>query len=335
MAELIDGYDTALFDLDGVVYLGPLPVDGSPEAITGLRARGKRVGFITNNAARQPSVVADHLDRLGIPAGVDEVLTSSQAGARLLTEHLEPGAKVLVVGAKALTDEVVAMGFTVVASSEDRPDAVIQGYDPNLLWSSVNEACWAIQRGAKFFATNLDSNRPTEKGLVPGAGLQIDAVRGCVGIEPIAAGKPARPMLDQAVKQWRSERPIFVGDRIDTDIVGANNAGMDSLMVFTGAHGKRDLLITRPHERPTYIGSDIRALLAEPRIAVQADGRVTCRAAEASIVDGAIVLNDPGSDLEAQLDALWAVATLAWANPEADYDRVLDDLVLVPVGQGE
>lgn len=335
MAELIDEYDAALFDLDGVVYLGPLPVEGATDGVAGLRARGKRVGFVTNNAARRPDVVVEHLVSLGIPTELDDVLTSAQAGAKMLCEYLEPGAKVLVVGASSLVDEVRAVGFEIVTSALDDPAAVIQGYDPKLDWSSINEACYAIQNGARFFATNLDVNRPTDRGLVPGVGPQIDAVRTCVPHDPIAAGKPARPLLDEAARRWQTKRPIFVGDRIDTDIVGANNAEMDSLLVFTGAHGKLDLLIAGVGERPTFIGSDLRALLSEPRVAEVSGNRATCRSAEATVVGSEIQLDQAGGDLEDQLDGLWAVAQLAWAHPGVDWTRALEELDLVPTGQGE
>lgn len=334
MAELIDRYDTAMFDLDGVVYLGPLPVEGAPAGIAGLHQRGKTVGFVTNNAARRADTVAEHLNSLGISASIDEVITAAQAGAKMLTSYLEPGSKVLVVGTPALEEEVTSNGFTVVASALDNPVAVIQGYDPNLAWSSINEACYAIQQGATFFATNLDVNRPTDRGLVPGVGPQIDAVRACVTTDPIAAGKPARPLLDEAVKRWSAVTPIFVGDRIDTDIIGANNCDMDSLLVFTGAHGKRDLLAAGPGERPTFIGADLRALLTEPRIAEVVGNRATCRSAEATVVGSAIHLDQAGGDLEDQLDGLWAVAQLSWAHPGTDYTQALEDLDLIPSGQG-
>ncbi len=335
MAELIDGYDTALFDLDGVIYLGPLPIEGAAEGVAGLHERGKRVGFVTNNAARSADTVAEHLRDLGIPASVDEVLTSAQAGARMLAQHVEAGSNILVVGTSALVAEIQAVGFNTVTTADDEPVAVIQGYDPNLAWSSINEACVAIQSGAEYFATNLDRNRPTERGLVPGAGPQIDAVRSCVLAKPMTAGKPDRPLLDEAVRRWSAKRPIFIGDRIDTDIVGANNVDMDSLFVFTGAHGRLDLLAAGPRQRPTYIGGDLQALFDEPRVAKVSGNRAICRSAEATVVGSEIRLDVPGGDMEDQLDALWAVAQLSWSQPGVDYTRALDELDLIPVGQGD
>lgn len=335
MAEMIDAYDTALFDLDGVVYLGPDSIAGAAEGIAGLHERGKKVGFITNNAARRPDTVVKHLVSLGIPATENEVLTSSQAGARMMTKYLEPGSKVLIVGTEALAHEVELVGFKVVPTAYDEPDAVIQGYDPDLAWSSVIEACAAIQAGAQWFGTNLDPTRPTERGLVPAAGAQIDAIRKCVPVAPITAGKPERPMLDEAVRRWDARKPIFVGDRIDTDIIGAVNAEMDSLLVFTGSHGKLDLLLTSEGERPTFIGADLRALLEEPRVAEIASETVTCRETRATIAGDEIVVHVPGSGLEAQLDGLWAVANLAWQHPGLSWTAALDALDLVHPGIGE
>ena len=118
---LIQNYDAALFDLDGVVYLGPAPVDGAAEGLAGLREAGVRVGFVTNNAARTPRTVVEHLIGLNIEAGIDDVVTSSQAGSRLLADRVAPGAKVLVVGTDALVAEVEAVGLTPVSSVDFLP----------------------------------------------------------------------------------------------------------------------------------------------------------------------------------------------------------------------
>lgn len=335
MAALIDPYDAALFDLDGVVYLGPDPVPGAAAGIARLHEYGKKIGYITNNAARRPDTVVEHLLSIGIPATIDEVLTSAQAGVRMMAKYIEPGSKVLVVGSEALVHEVESLGFKAVTLEGDDPVAVIQGYDPNLEWALVIEACAAIQGGAQWFATNLDATRPTDRGLVPGAGPQIDAVRQCVPVSPITAGKPERPLLDEAVRRWEVMNPIFVGDRIDTDIIGAVNAEMDSLLVFTGAHGKLDLLQTQPGERPTHIGFDLGALLQEPRIAEVTGNRARCRAAEATLAGTEISIVVPDGGVEAQLDALWAVAQLAWAHPEATWESALAALDLIPVGIGK
>lgn len=327
---LIDDYDAALFDLDGVVYLGPAPVPGAPEGLARLREHGTHIGFVTNNAARPPQVVVDQLVRLGIEASTEDVVTAAQAGARLLAEQLDAGSLVFVAGARALVDEVEAVGMRTTRDWRDQPDAVIQGYDPEIAWSTLDGACHAIQHGARYFVTNSDMTRPTDVGLVPGAGTQIAVVTATTKATPIEAGKPCPPLLHETVRRIGAQHPIFVGDRLDTDIEGAHNVGMDSLLVFTGAHGKRDVAAAGPEARPTHIGLDLRALLGEPRVARREGDACTVNGRTARVHDGTIVLDDVPHDQEAQFDALWALLQLAWEDGGLDTGQALDQLDLVP-----
>lgn len=317
MADLIDAYDAALFDLDGVVYLGPSPVDGAAEGLDALRARGVAVGFVTNNAARSAASVAEHLEHLGVHATAVDVVTSAQACARLMAEQLPSGATVLVTGTEALADEIRAVGLTVVDDWEAQPAAVVQGYDPQMTQPRLDACGFAIQRGARWFATNTDSTRPTDKGLVAGAGSQIASVRAAVTVDPTVAGKPCTPLMEETVRRLDAERPIFVGDRLDTDVEGALAVGMDSLFVFTGAHGKHDLAAAHDRARPTAIGHDLRALLAPARVATSEGDAVRCGGAVARVHDGVVSVETPGEDRESQLDALWAILQLAWQGHDA------------------
>ncbi len=306
---LIEAYDAALFDLDGVVYLGPVAVDGAAEGIAQLRRRGTKVGFVTNNAARSPGVVADHLVELGIEAGPDDVVTSSQAAAHLVANHFGPGAVVLVIGGEGVAEAVAEAGLVGVRSAEDNPVAVIQGYGVDLTWDQLIEAAIAIHRGAHWVATNTDPTRPTDRGLVPGNGAAVAAVRMAVSVDPEVAGKPYRPLLDDTVARLGAARPIFVGDRLDTDIAGAVAAGLDSLLVLSGSHGPPDLLVAGPDARPTHLGHDLRALLDPPQIVTEAGGTFTCGAASARVVGGRVALEGAAP---AWLDALWAAAHAVW-----------------------
>lgn len=328
MTDLVELYDCALFDLDGVLYLGPSAVPGASEAVQGLRRRQVRVGYVTNNAARTPDQVAAHLVELGIPARVEDVVTSAQAGARMLADQLPAKSKVLVVGTGALAAEVEKVGLEPVWSSSEMPAAVIQGYDPQMTWPRLDDACYAIQAGAKWFATNTDSNRPTDRGRVPGAGAQVGAVATSVDVNPMVAGKPFRPLLDETIARLKARTPIFVGDRIDTDIMGANEVGIDSLFVFTGTHGKYDLASAPREGQPTWIGQDAGSLLLEKREAVLGRGMATCRAQRAIVVNGQVRLDQVPADLEGQLDALWAVLNLLWTNPGFETET-LEELNLV------
>ncbi len=325
---LAESYDAALFDLDGVIYLGPKAVDGVPEALEELRSRGTHLGFVTNNAARTPATVAEHLTSLGIRASQDDVVNSTQATLRMLAADLPAGSRLLAVGTDALRQQLTGAGFVVVDSLDDDPVAVVQGYHPQLVWSQIEQAALAVQRGAAWYATNPDLTRPTDRGIVPGLGSQIAIVRVCVDVDPLIAGKPFRPLLDETVLRIGAQHPIFVGDRTDTDILGANNVGMDSLFVFTGAHGKADLADAAPELRPTWIGFDAAALLEPPREAFLEGQRYTCGYQEVDFTDGLGWLSTRPVTRDEQLDALWAALQARWRFG-IDISAVLNSLDLL------
>ena len=316
VAALVDAYDGAFFDLDGVIYLGARAVDGAPATMDELGRRGVRVMYVTNNAARSADTVVAHLNSLGLHATLDTVLTSAQVAAADLARELPQGAKILVAGSANLASLLAEAGLVVVHSADDHPVAVIQGYDPNLAWPTLDEACLAIQRGARWFATNDDTSRPTERGIVPGLGGMIGAIAAAIGGRPHTYGKPFRPMLDAARARTGATHPIFVGDRLDTDVLGANRAGLDSLLVFSGAHGKTDLVGAEPEQRPTFIGADVGALLAPPRVAVRDAGTVRCGDVVAGADGSRVTISHVPATLEGQLDAVWAIATLVWGAAE-------------------
>lgn len=328
--RLIDIHDAALFDLDGVVYLGPEAVEGAPEAIAALREGGAGVAFVTNNAARPPAVVVDQLRSLGIPCEVSDVVTSAQAITAVMARELPAGAKVLVIGTEALADEVRNVGLRVVDSWTEEPDAVVQGYHPTITWDRFNDAAHAIQRGARWFVSNIDLNRPTHLGLVPGAGAQMAIVASSVDVEPVIAGKPCPPLLEATIARLGSTAPIFIGDRLDTDIEGANNVSIPSLFVFTGAHGKHDLVAAPANQRPTTIGASLAALLEPMRVAAPTDDGWVCGTATARARGELIELDGVENTLASQLDGLWALTQLAWQRPELDPNPALQLLDLVP-----
>ncbi|HEY9292549.1 MAG TPA: HAD-IIA family hydrolase [Microlunatus sp.] len=315
---LIDHYDAALFDLDGVIYLGPEPVPGAVQAVDRLHDHGVRVGYVTNNAARTPAAVADQLRGFGISCEDSDVVTSAQAGARELLDRFGPGARVLAVGGEGLLNALDEAGLVTVGSADDHPVAVIQGYHPELSWQSITEAALAIRQGAFWVATNTDPTRPTERGLVPGNGAAVAAVRIAVDVDPVVAGKPYRPLMEETVRRLKADRPIFVGDRIDTDIAGAGNLDIDSMLVLTGSHGPVQLFSAMGVERPTHLGAGAADLLLPERIATQTgEDRIAVGGIEAYIEQQQVRLSREPSDGEL-LDATWAAAKLLWQCADAD-----------------
>lgn len=261
---LASAYDVLLLDLDGTVYHGPRPIPGVAEVLNRLRDTGVALRFVTNNASRTPQDVADSLVRMDIRAGFDEISTSAQAAAHVLTERLEPGATVLVVGAPALVAEVEAAGFTTTREHQDGIAAVVQGHWPETGWKHLAEACLAIRDGALWVACNVDATLPSERGLLPGNGSIVAALKAATGAEPVVAGKPEAPLFHTATQSAHASAPLAIGDRLDTDIAGATTAGVDSLLVLTGVATPETLLEAIPAERPTYVAADLGALGESP-----------------------------------------------------------------------
>ena len=312
MKALVSSYDAALFDLDGVVYLGPNAIDGVTSALARLREIGTRLGFVTNNAARTPAAVAEHLRELGIQADDSDVVNSTQATVRMLRGELPVGAKVLVVGTDALASQLAEGGFVPVSTLEENPVAVVQGYHPQLPWSLLELGAIAVQRGAAWFATNPDQTRPTERGILPGCGAQVDLIADCVGFRPSMAGQtvPAAPRRDRAASRGAApdlhRRPHRHGHRRR----GERPNGL-ALRVH-GAHGKYDLAEADPIGRPTHIGYDVSALLAPAREAEIIGNGFRCGVAEAWMIDGRVVADIVPDDIEGQLDLLWCVLHAIW-----------------------
>ncbi len=320
---LASGYDLVVFDLDGVVYLGPQAVPGAPEAIRGLRDAGIPVAYATNNAGRRAPEVAAHLVELGVPAAPEDVLTSARATAELLAADLPAQAPVLVVGAPALAEELADVGLRPVAAAQDRPVAVAQGYGPQVGWELLAEACVAIRAGARWVATNLDATLPSPRGPLPGNGSLVAALSTSLAgrMPDTVVGKPEPALFRLAAGHRHAARALVVGDRLDTDIEGAVRAGMDSLLVLTGVATPADLLAAPPHCRPTHVAADCAAL-SMPDVASRVpewQGRAAAAGGwRVSRDNHHLVLSaDPDFvDPPEPLGALRALACAAWEDPQ-------------------
>ncbi|GAA1015612.1 HAD-IIA family hydrolase [Nocardiopsis tropica] len=255
-ASLVEAYDLLLVDLDGTVYAGPVAIPGAADALQGLP-----VTYVTNNASRAPSDVAQHLRDLGFAAPDDSVVTSAQAGARLLASIVPAGTPTLVVGAPALRAEVIDRGLVPVDTAEEAR-AVVQGHNPETGWARLSEAALAIRAGATWVATNTDATLPTERGLMVGNGSMVAAVANATGAVPQVAGKPGTPILADAVAEAGAAAPLVVGDRLDTDIEGGNALGADTYLVLTGVNDVADVIAAPDIHQPTYIADTLAGLHA-------------------------------------------------------------------------
>lgn len=308
---LYEAYDTALLDLDGVVYAGGEAIAHAVESLRTARDGGMHLAYVTNNALRTPETVAAHLTELGAPAGPADVITSAQAVSRLIAEQFPAGSRVLVIGGEGLRVALRERGLVPVDSADDDPAAVVQGYGgPELPWGRFAEACYAINRGVPWFVSNTDLTIPSARGIAPGNGAAVEVVRIATGAEPQVAGKPLPPMHRETILRTGARRALVVGDRLDTDIEGAFNGGVDSLLVLTGVTDAARLLAAGPIHRPTYVDADLRGLLTgQPEVAVTGGG-FGCGGWTASAGGQALVLEGDG----AALDGLRALCAAAWTE---------------------
>lgn len=310
---LVKAYDTALLDLDGVVYVGQHAVPVAPAALASARAAGMRLAFVTNNAARTPSTVASHLTRLGVPAAPEDVVTSAQAAARVASELVAPGAAVLVVGGQGLEVAVRERRLRPVDSAGELPAAVVQGFAPEVNWRLLAEGAFAVQRGLPWIAANLDRTIPLPEGQAPGNGALVEVIRIATGRDPTAvAGKPELPLHQESIRRSGAQVPVVVGDRLDTDIEGAARGGVDSLLVLSGVTDPEELLHAPRTSRPTYLAPDVAGLLSpHPSIEAVGDQRWRCGGWTASTGAGALLLEgdgDPHDGLRAACAAAWTTS---------------------------
>lgn len=256
----LTGIDVVLADLDGVIYRGPDAVPYAVESMNAIDA-GIRVGYITNNASRTDASVAEHLTSLGLSVAPEDVVTSPQAAVTVLAGLVDPGATILVVGGEGLTSEVTKAGFVVTRSALDSPAAVLQGFSPDVGWVHLAEAAYALQGGdVVWVATNTDWTIPQARGTAPGNGTLVSAVHTAVGQLPVVAGKPEVAIFEEALSRFGSRAALVIGDRLDTDILGANRAGLPSALVLTGIDQAKQVLAAVPDQRPTFILDDLRGL---------------------------------------------------------------------------
>jgi glycerol-1-phosphatase len=308
VGTLAQEHDCLLLDLDGTVFRGHELTEGATESLE--KAAGRKL-FVTNNASRSADEVAGHLNELGLDATADDVVTSAQSAAHLLADQLAPESRVLVVGTNSLAAEITAVGLRPVRGFDDEPHAVVQGHSPETGWSNLAEAALAIRAGALWVAANVDRTLPTERGLLPGNGSMVAALKTATDAEPQVAGKPAPTLMRDALARGDFRTPLVVGDRLDTDIAGANAAALPSLFVLTGVNSARDAVYAVPEQRPTYIGDDLRSLHQDAEALA-----VTAQPAwHIDTADGSLTVRAAGDDQDGDgLSVVRAIADVVWSG---------------------
>lgn len=309
---LLDSHDLTMLDLDGVVYVSGRAIEGVAERLQRVRNAGVHLAFVTNNASRTPEKVAANLVKLGVQATAADVVTSAQAAARVIKDRFGPGAAVLLLGGDGLQAALAAEGL-VVTEEPSRAAAIVSGYGPDVLWKDIMRAATLIRDGLPYVASNTDMTIPTDYGLAPGHGVLVRTLSEFAGVEPIVAGKPARPLMEETIRRVGGDRPLMVGDRLDTDIEGAHAVGVDSLLVMTGVTHLAELVAASPEQRPSYVAPDLEGLFEPHPVPEQDEGGAHLGGWQATTDRGVLEVRGEGSDAD-----WWRVAAVAgWAALDA------------------
>jgi len=271
-----------IFDLDGVIYRGRQPVPGAVALVTALRERGVMIRFATNNSMATRAMYVPRLVEMGVPAEIDEIVTSTSATIDHLKLHLPQVRTVLTVGAPGMLEELRQAGFEATAVADavaldydggplsSSYDAVVAGLDPSFDFRRMAAATTAIRSGARFIATNADLRYPTTSGFLPGAGSIVAALRAASGQEPLVIGKPEPGIFTAILERAGVEasEAVAIGDNPDADVVAAHRAGIGSILVLTGVADAALAATLTGERRPDHVADDPRGVAALLGVAV-------------------------------------------------------------------
>ncbi|GAA2743982.1 HAD hydrolase-like protein [Terrabacter aerolatus] len=298
---VIAGYDGVVCDLDGVVYRGAEAVPEAADALQRVVQRGVKVVYATNNASRVPAEVAEQVAGLGAPATAADVVSSAQAGAARLAEQLEPGATVLALGGDGVIEALQAVGLAPVSPGADAGEletvaAVLQGYGRQLSVRDFETAARLLTTGLPWVASNDDATLPLPWGQSPGNGAYVDLLAAAVGRRPDVVGKPHPPLYRLSLDRLGTEaaRTLAVGDRLDTDIAGAEAAGVDAAWVLTGVDGPTELVLG--HATPTYVLASLADLLRPYAVPTRDAGGWRCGSARVTSGADGLRIERGGAD---------------------------------------
>lgn len=247
-----------LIDLDGVLYRGNTPLPAAADFIAWLRKRGISYRLVTNNATLTQAQYVKKLAAMHIEAAPDDVFTSALATSLYLRRESQPGDTAYVIGEDGLLEGVASAGLVV---SAEQPDFVVVGLDRFVTYEKIALACLAIRGGARFIGTNPDTSFPSERGLLPGAGAIQASLEAATGVRPTVIGKPEPLMLQLAMEHLGGTPTdtVMLGDRLDTDIMGAHAAGVQSILVLTGVSTRAEAAASE--QPPALVVEDLIELM--------------------------------------------------------------------------
>jgi 4-nitrophenyl phosphatase len=252
--------NAVIADMDGVLWRGDVPLPGMLDFFELLRARKLPFTLATNNSAKSPADYVAKLARMGaMNIREEQIITSGTASVSYMQSHYPAGTRVYVLGGDGLRKILIDAGFTV---SDDGADVVMVGFAPQLTYERLKKAALLIRAGADFIGTNADPSIPTPEGLAPGAGSIIAAVKTATDCEPVIIGKPHPPMFEAALHLLGtvSSETLMIGDRLTTDIEGAQRVGLRTALVLSGATTRE--ILAASDVQPDGVFEDLAELVA-------------------------------------------------------------------------
>lgn len=257
----VDEFDGFLVDLDGVVWIGREPVSGSLEALRKLLAAGKEICFVTNNPGWPAAEYARRLGEVGVEVDADRIVTAGEATAQLAADRIAAGGTAFVIGAAAFHETVADTGLALLEGEDAREaDAVIVSGHRGFDYEELLTATFALRRGAALFATSRDPSLPMPGGAWPGTGAILAAVEAASGRTAEIGGKPESHLFELARQRVAGARRVaMVGDRVSSDIEGGRRAGLETILVLSGATSAEEAAAANP--RPDRIVADLAALV--------------------------------------------------------------------------
>ena len=264
--ETLPRVSTFIFDLDGVIWRGESAIVGAAASVGLLKQKGKRCFYATNNSSRAPGWFVERLEKMGISAQIEDVVTSATATATFIKRNFG-NPRVFVVGEDGVQNLLRDAGATVFAvdnaTETSEVEVVVAGIDRSFNYEKLKLAQAFILKGARFIATNRDATFPVENGVVPGAGSIVAAIAVASGTEPLSMGKPQPAMLLEILAQFglNAEEVVMIGDRLDTDIACGARAGIGTILVGTGVTSLEEGREAKGEEKPDLMFSDLPSML--------------------------------------------------------------------------
>ncbi len=252
-----------ILDMDGVLWRSNEPIGDLPAIFKTITERGIKVTLATNNSTRTPEQHLEKITNFGVPLGVKQVISSSMATAALLKEHFPEGGDLYVIGHDGVIQALKDEGFRVFQEDKipENPVAVVSGIDWEINYEKIANAALLIRNGAPFYGSNPDKTFPTPRGLMPGAGTILAAIEAASGVAPIMAGKPEPYLFQLAMRRMGvvPEETLMIGDRLETDVLGGQNAGCHTALVLSGVTSPEAAKAWTP--QPDIIAENLSAVL--------------------------------------------------------------------------